>query len=351
MGDNLNTFFLFSVEVDRYKLRIPMIARYFKYLSTIALRLILFTCFVVPFLAIAGCIYYPGRVPVDSGLEPEAFEECSNWILEDGESRDNVIEHLGEPWIGDSFRRVDVFRTSDRQHAIIAFGFLLVIPIVFPDLPRDFKGYTLVSYDTKGDVEAADWAFVVENDPAVLQQNRNVALASDYVLDAPNYGHTKLWVTNSRYQLDLASDAKTAASCTLVPVCKQKDPMCWNKLSVDDEDFGYILLLDYSREYSSVPIQLSPGQHRLVFESNFYKGQIEADFTCSAGEVWYANYGSKIVHQYSLNHQIMHMTSKRGEATGEVRFTLKPTSDELPNMLLLYFRGKPIDGKGVDAGY
>ena len=163
---------------------------------------------------------------LDRGMDPAKITDRANWINAGGMTRAEIIAKIGQPWMTDARHRVDVFRVSEKQHHLLVI--FAPWPVPLPDIPVDFKGYSLVSYAPDGIVEAADWAYNV-NYPAGadLEHIKNVARAGDYVLEHPSVGgvkHVALGVVHARYLIERRADKLSQENCTLLTVCGEFVP-------------------------------------------------------------------------------------------------------------------------------
>lgn len=294
--------------------------------------------------------------PVDRGIDPVTITDRANWMNAAGMTRAEIIARIGEPWITDARHRVDVFRVSDKQHGVVVVFTPWPVPV--PDIPINFRGYSLVSYAPNGIVEAADWAYNVDSAASVAEREhiKNVARAGDYVLEHPSLGgvkHVALGVTHARYLVERRADTLSQSNCTVLTVCGEFIPhlgwsvdkdVCWNRLRVDDKYVGHVVV---NGQYS-VPIRLAPGTHRLSFESKRLHGVANTTLSCTAGEVWYASFRSEVTNRYSEIQGLLR-GGEIGEGTAQVMLTREPPPEGEPAFVLLNYGGKPVDGRGVDV--
>ena len=317
------------------------------------------SCLCVFVFAIAtqltACLW-AGRVPVDSGIDPVMIKDRAQWMNVAGMTRAEIIAKIGKPWMTDARHNVDVFRVSETQHGVVLM--LMLPPVMFPDLPVYFRGYSLVSYGPDGIVEAADWAFNVDPEQGFAKREyiKNVARAGDYVLEHPSMTgvkHVALGVTHARYLVEHHADTRSQSICTVLTVCGEFIPqlgwsvekdVCWNRLRVDDKYVGHVVI---NGQYS-VPIHLAPGTHRLGFESTQLRGVADTTLTCAGGEVWYASFRSEITKGQTVIQALLH-GSQIGEGTAQVTLTREPAPEQVPAVVLLNYGGKQLDGGGVEA--
>ena len=97
-----------------------------------------------------------------------------------------------------------------------------------------------------------------------------------------------------------------------------------------------------------MPIRLTPGTHRLSFESQWLHGVAETTLSCAAGDVWYASFRSEVTKRYKEMQSLTH-GGKIGEGTAEVLLTREPAAEGIPAVVLLNYGGKPVDGSGIDS--
>lgn len=305
-------------------------------------------CMAATFVAaqLVGCL--GGSRPIDEALEPVTIEQRTTGLTASPlRTRDEVISTLGEPWISNRQRRVDVFRLSAEQHHV---SFSLLPPLVLPGPTEKYRGYSLVSYASDGTVEGVDWAFHSKYG----QVTKAYAKAGDYTFQ--HYGgakktHPTLSVSYRRYVQDLSVEPDAKERCTLFanpchPAPDGYRRVCWKRLSVDGEDFGNVFVPNQSM----VPVYLRPGSHRLTFRSRDVDGEATTSLTCGRGEIWHASLDGDI-RPYSYAESLYHR-SRLGKGTAQIMLSREGDPGRAPLGALdviLYIDGKSVDGRGVDS--
>jgi hypothetical protein len=312
-------------------------------------------------LLLASCGF---EVALNKGIDPATVQDRAQWISAQGMTRKELIERIGEPWISDTRRRVDVFRISKTERRAVIV--LAPYPIPVPAFSRDFLGYSLVVYREDGTVDAADSAFTVKEGLGVSDRSmagyKSVAEAGDYTFTHTGTGpaDSTLTVTYAGYVRDRAADADAAAMCTLIAVCDStrsspdaaaSSGICWQRLRVDGADVGQVVSLDLLGpvwQYASVPVRLAPGSHHLSYTNPVYRGSAEGTLDCAAGELWYASFRGTVLRSDStLGEQLRHGLVL-GEASPQLVLAREPPQDRARPVLLLHYGGKPVNGRGLD---
>jgi hypothetical protein len=340
-------------------------------------------------LLLGGCA---AEIPLNRGLDSTEVDSRTQAINVAGMNREEVIARLGEPWIADPARRVDVFRASEKQHnAVVIFA---PYPVPLPSFSRQFSAYSLVVYGPDGMVEGADHVFAVTGvgvrGPEVAGA-KPAARAGDYEFEQPNQGpsHATLSVTHARWLKDRAREPRPTGECTVVTVCGARTSesaggagsggVCWQLLRVDGNDLGQAVVMNlwsvfgagevqaratamvgsragtlYCRSPGgcifvgpiSTAISLPAGTRELSYSSSSLEGGANARLDCAPGELWYARVGGKLERRYSVSEQLVH-GMRIGSASGTVHLSRELPADVEPPLILLYLDGKPLGGRGV----
>ena len=339
-------------------------------------------------LLLCGCA---AEVPLNRGMDPSGIESRAQWLNAAGMNRAEVIARLGEPWIADPARRVDVFKASETQHnAVVIFA---PYPVPLPSFSRQFSAYSLVIYGPEGMVEGADHVFAVTGvsvrGPEIAGA-KPAARAGDYEFVQPYQGpsHATLSVTHARWLKDRALEPRPTGECTVVTVCgaRTSEPageatsggVCWQLLRADGRDLGQAVVMNLWSVFGagdvharatamagpragalhcssggcifvgpiSTAISLPAGTHELSYSSSSLEGGANARLDCAPGELWYARVGGKLERSYSVSEQFVH-GMRLGSASGTVKLSRELPADVEPPLILLYLNGKPLGGRGA----
>lgn len=341
-------------------------------------------------LLLPGC---GAEVAITRGVDPASIESRTQWLNVAGMDRTQVIARIGEPWIADPARRVDVFRTSEKQQNVLLV--FMPVPVPVPAFSREFSGYSLVSYAPDGTVDGADHVFAVSRpaglSPVDAARVKPAAHAGDYEFMHPSWpSGTMLSVTLARWIKDRAIEPRSASECTLVSACDMSSApppaedgtsgnVCWSLLRVDGNDVGQAVvsvgwnIVDPADArpravaaagpragtvhcptpkgcglvaYLSTAIQLPAGTHELSYRSPSIEGSADAQLACKPGEVWYARLGGKLQRKYSLAEQAARGMAL-GVADGKVELSREWPPAAEPPWILLWVDGKPLGGRGA----
>lgn len=277
------------------------------------IRLFLAAALLSPLLA--GCWGFTKTLHEAEAIDDDALRQAA---IRPGETtRAEFLELLGEPWVSSRRWRVDLHRVTDYDSEF-SLAFFLYWPIV-PSVERtDWESYLLISWD-ENDVAAAAAAGQVDRD-GYMERGQLVLRAGELTMavDRAEDEGLALWV--GPHALGPYLDERvTADACTLVLAC-DRGTRCPNRVSVDDgpafdASFVRLYCIDESQCQGAEsdpaesraaerpvswmlvlhPLDLAPGEHRLVLADKHRKGSSEIAFSCQPGQVLFARVQAELV--------------------------------------------------------